>query len=255
MGLIRQWQRNRLLRQRPVRHRHWRAALAELPLLQGLSPQEHVRLRQLAGLLLDEKSLEPVHGLQLTPSMRLLLAAQAVLPLMHLGIAWLEGWRSLVLYPEEFVSRQEWTDEAGLVHSRREIRSGEAWERGPLVLSWADVAASGWCDGYNAVIHEIAHKLDGVSGHINGCPALHDGMRVRDWRAAFEPAFEDLCRRDEAGETLAIDPYATESPAEFFAVMSEHFFETPHLLHAEYPAVYDQLKAFYRQDPRLRLAT
>lgn len=255
MGLIKNWRRRRLLRQRPIPHAAWHRAVEKLPLLDGLESAELCRLRELATLFLAEKSLEPVQGLQIDESMRLDLAAQAVLPVLHLGIDWLDGWHSLVLYPEEFVSRQEWTDESGLVHSRREIRSGEAWDRGPVVLSWADVAASGNCDGYNAVIHEIAHKLDVTSGSINGCPALHDGMRVRDWRAAFEPAFEDLCRRDEAGETLALDPYATESPAEFFAVMSEHFFETPHLLHAEYPAVYDQLKAFYRQDPRRRLQT
>ncbi|MEZ0238597.1 MAG: zinc-dependent peptidase, partial [Methylophilaceae bacterium] len=87
----------------------------------------------------------------------------------------------------------------------------------------------------------------------NGCPALHDGMRVRDWRAAFEPAYEDLCKRVDRGEETELDPYATEAPEEFFAVMSEHFFETPVLLKREYPAVYEQLTLFYRQDPAERL--
>ena len=253
MGFFRNWRRRRILRQQPIPDAAWHRAVERLPLLDGLESAQLCRLRELATLFLAEKSLEPVHGLQLDASMRLDLAAQAVLPILHLGIDWLDGWHSLVLYPEEFVSRQEWTDEAGLVHSRREIRSGEAWDRGPVVLSWADVAASGQCDGYNAVIHEIAHKLDVSSGSMNGCPALHDGMTARGWREAFEPAFEDLCRRDESGEPLMLDPYATESPAEFFAVMSEHFFETPRLLCDEYPAVYRQLQAFYRQDPLCRL--
>lgn len=255
MGFFKNWQRRRVLRQRPIHHADWQHAVDHLPLLDGLDANELTRLRELATLFLNEKSLEPVHGLALDDAMRLDLAAQAVLPVLHLGMDWLNGWHSLVLYPEEFVSRQEWTDESGLMHSRREIRSGEAWDRGPVVLSWADVAASGNCDGYNAVIHEIAHKLDYTSGHINGCPALHDGMTARAWREAFEPAFMDLCRRDESGERLALDPYATESPAEFFAVMSEHFFETPRLLCDEYPAVYRQLQAFYRQDPLNRLKT
>jgi Mlc titration factor MtfA (ptsG expression regulator) len=120
-------------------------------------------------------------------------------------------------------------------------------------LSWADVAASGGCEGYNAVIHELAHKLDYSDGSVNGCPALHEGMRVRDWRAAFEPAYEDLCRRVDAGEETAIDPYAAEAPEEFFAVTSEYFFEQPGLLKQTYPAVYTQMQQFYRQDPASRL--
>lgn len=253
MGWIKNWRRQRIIRQRAIPQPAWQRAVAQLPLLDGLDAGESERLRELASLFLAEKSLEPVHGLQLDDAMRLDLAAQAVLPVMNLGMEWLDGWQSLVLYPEQFVSRQEWTDASGLVHSRREVRSGEAWDRGPVVLSWADVAASGHCDGYNAVIHEIAHKLDYTSGSINGCPSLHDGMTARGWREAFEPAFMDLCGRDRAGETLMLDPYATESPAEFFAVMSEHFFETPRLLCDEYPAVYRQLQAFYRQDPLNRL--
>ncbi|HQR51107.1 MAG TPA: zinc-dependent peptidase [Methylophilaceae bacterium] len=253
MGLFRNWRRKRTLRQHPIPHDAWHAAVEALPLLYGLDGIELVRLRELATLFLHEKSLEPVQGLQLDDAMRYDLAAQAVLPILHLGINWYDGWQSLVLYPDEFVTRQQWTDEAGLVHSRREIRIGEAWERGPVVLSWADVAASGNRDGYNCVIHELAHKLDYSNGAMDGCPALHDGMRVRDWRLAFEPAFEDMRRRVERGQETALDPYAVEAPEEFFAVMSEHFFETPHLLTAEYPAVYEQLRQFYRQDPAARL--
>lgn len=253
MAWLKNWRRRRVLQQRPIDSADWQAAVANLPLLDGLETGELQRLRELATLFLHEKHLEPVQGLELSEAMRLGLAAQAVLPILHLGLDWYDGWQSLVLYPGEFASRQEWTDEYGLVHARREIRSGEAWERGPVVLSWADVAASGSCDGYNTVIHELAHKLDYSNGAMDGCPALHAGMRVRDWRAAFEPAFEDLCRRTDAGEETALDPYAAEAPEEFFAVMSEHFFETPHLLQREYPAVYTQLRLFYRQDPAARL--
>jgi hypothetical protein len=253
MSLFKNWRRKRHLQHRLIPHDAWHAAVEKLPLLQGLDSAELVRLRELASLFLHEKSLEPVQGLKLTDAMRLMLAAQAALPILHLGINWYDGWQSLVLYPDEFVTRQQWADEAGLVHSRREIRIGEAWERGPVVLSWADVAASGNRDGYNCVIHELAHKLDYSNGAMDGCPALHNGMRVRDWRLAFEPAFEDMRRRVERGEEMALDPYAAEAPEEFFAVMSEHFFETPHLLTAEYPAVYEQLRQFYRQDPAARL--
>ncbi len=254
MAFFRNWRRRRALRQRLIDPSDWRAVVANLPLFDGLEAGELECLRELATLFLFEKHLEPVQGLELTDAMRLDLAAQAVLPILHLGLDWYEGWQSLVLYPEEFVTRQEWTDEYGLVHARREIRSGEAWERGPVVLSWADVAASGNRDGYNTVIHELAHKLDYSNGAMDGCPALHPGMRAQDWRAAFEPAYEDLRARVDAGEETALDPYGAEAPQEFFAVMSEHFFETPHLLRQAYPAVYAQLGLFYRQDPAMRLA-
>ena len=253
MGIFKNWLRKRVLARHVIPAPAWLAAIKGLPLLVGLDAEALERLRGLASLFLHEKSLEPVQGLALTEAMRIHLAAQAVLPILNLGIDWYDGWKSIVLYPGEFATRQEWTDEYGLVHTRREIRIGEAWQRGPVVLSWADVAASGGCEGYNAVIHELAHKLDYSSGSVNGCPALHDGMRVRDWRAAFEPAYENLRKRIDRGEDTALDPYATEAPEEFFAVMSEHFFETPGLLKREYPAVYEQLKLFYRQDPAERL--
>jgi Mlc titration factor MtfA (ptsG expression regulator) len=251
--LLRNFRRTCILEQHKIPAGTWQDTLVNLPLLNGLSESEQERLHELASLFLYEKSLEPVQGLELNDRMRFDLAAQACLPILNLGIEWYRGWKSVVLYPDEFATRHEWVDEAGLVHSRREIRAGEAWQRGPVVLSWADVAASGGCEGYNAVIHELAHKLDYSSGSVNGCPALHADMRVRDWRAAFEPAYEDLCRRVDAGEETAIDPYATEAPEEFFAVTSEYFFEQPGLLRQIYPEVYAQMRLFYRQDPAARL--
>lgn len=253
MGIFSNWRRKRILQRSRIPQQEWDNIVEGLPLLAGFTKEELQRLRDLATLFLHEKSLEPVQGLVLTEAMRIDLAAQAALPILNLGFDWYDGWTSVVLYPAEFATRHEWVDESGLVHSRREVRAGEAWQRGPVVLSWVDVAASGGCEGYNAVIHELAHKLDYSSGSINGCPALHEDMRVRDWRAAFEPAYEDLCRRVDAGEETAIDPYAAEAPEEFFAVTSEYFFEQPNLLKQLYPAVYAQMQLFYRQDPAARL--
>jgi hypothetical protein len=254
MGLLANWKRKRILQKYAIGEPEWQDTIAGLPLLWGLCGADLERLRLLATLFLHEKSIEPVYGLEMTRHMRLNLAAQAVLPILNLGMDWYDGWTSVVVYPDEFITRREWTDEAGVVHARREVRSGEAWERGPVVLSWADVATSGNCDGYNAVIHEMAHKLDMRNGVADGCPTLHSGMRVLAWRAAFQPAYEDLCRRVDAREETALDPYAAEAPEEFFAVTSEYFFEQPWLLKEEYPAVYDQLAAFYRQSPISRLS-
>lgn len=253
MGFLKKWRRKRILKYSLIPFDAWQATVASLPLLANLSDDEVENLRELATLFLHEKSLEPTNDLTLTQEMMLALAAQAVLPLLYLGPDWYEGWISIVLYPGKFVTRQEWTDEAGVVHRRREILSGEAWDHGPVVLSWADVAVSGFCTGYNAVIHEMAHKLDLLNGRINGLPPLHEEMRVLSWATAFATAYEDFSQRVRNGMYTHLDTYGAEGPEEFFAVMSEHFFETPRLLRQSYPEVYNQLRGFYRQDPAERL--
>jgi hypothetical protein len=117
------------------------------------------------------------------------------------------------------------------------------------------VAASGQADGFNVVLHEFSHKLDMLNGDANGFPPLHRGMDAAGWAHDFRTAYNDLCARVDAEKETAIDPYATTDPAEFFAVLTEIFFETPHTLHTEYPAIYRQLQQFYRQHPLARLET
>jgi Mlc titration factor MtfA (ptsG expression regulator) len=119
------------------------------------------------------------------------------------------------------------------------------------VLSWADIGED-YADGINVVIHEFAHKLDMLNGDVDGYPPLHPGMERRTWTDAFTRAYEDFCRRVDRGESTSIDPYAAESPGEFFAVLSEAFFERPERVGDDYPDVYAQLAQFYRQDPYAR---
>jgi hypothetical protein len=109
-------------------------------------------------------------------------------------------------------------------------------------------------EGVNVVIHEFAHKLDMLNGDANGFPPLHAGMDRKTWAAVFSAAYADFCRRVDADEDVAIDPYAAESPGEFFAVVSEAFFDLPQAVLDAYPQVYAQLRNFYRQDPAARAA-
>jgi hypothetical protein len=254
MGPLTRWWRSRVLDRERARFGagDWEQVLDALPLLDGLDEDASARLGDLALLFLRDKRLEPVQGLELTDPMRLLIAAQACLPVLGLGLDWYRGWYAVVVYPAEFVPERETIGEDGVVWIEREVRSGEAWEQGPVILSWADVEAGLECDGYNVVIHELAHKLDMLDGTANGRPPLHAGMPGEAWSAALSAAYDDLCLRVEGGEDTPIDPYATESPAEFFAVVSETFFELPELLQNEYPGVYAQLQSFYRQDPLAR---
>ncbi len=230
----------------------WRAVTG-LPLFDRLDAAERARLRELAIRLLADKAYSGAGGIEVDDGMATAIAAFAVLPVMNIGYGWYEGWREIVVYPGEFVYDGEQMDEDGIVHHVRQVRSGEVMQGGPMALSWQDVEHSGQGEGYNVVIHEFAHKLDMKSGDANGRPPLHSGITPADWAREFQSAYDDLCRRVDGGEDTVIDPYATESPAEFFAVLTEYFFEAPDQLQQAYPAVYSLLARFYRQDPLARL--
>jgi len=250
LGALKRWWRNRIIARAPLDSAQWQRTLERLPFLRGLSAVERERLRQCVILFLHHKSIHGAGGLELDREMQLLIAAQACLPILNLDIDYYRGWVEVIVYPDEFVPRVQYTDDAGVVHTQREPHAGEAWLQGPVILSWADVAPS--ADGVNVVVHEFAHKLDMLNGDANGFPPLHGGMNREAWSHAFGSAYADFCRGVVAGREDAIDPYAAESPGEFFAVLSEAFFETPRAVIDLYPRVYDQLRLFYRQDPAAR---
>ncbi len=247
---LKHWWRARIIARASLNSAQWQRTLERLPFLRGLSEAERERLRQSVILFLHHKSIHGAGGLKLDTEMQLLIAAQACLPILNLDIDYYRGWVEVIVYPDEFVPRVQYTDEAGVVHTEREPHAGEAWLQGPVILSWADVAPS--ANGVNVVVHEFAHKLDMLNGDANGFPPLHRGMNREAWSHTFSSAYADFCRRVEAGEEDVIDPYAAESPGEFFAVLSEAFFETPRAVIDLYPRVYDQLRLFYRQDPVAR---
>ena len=247
----------------------WRAATAHWLFMRGLGDEESARLRELSERFIASKHFSGTHGLAVTDLMQVEIAAQACILVLELGAEWYDGWSEIVVYPSQFAPEREEVDEAGVVHLTRDPMAGEAWLGGPVVLSYEDVALAADTEarvaGYNVVIHEFAHKLDMLNGDPNGFPPLHAGMGAAAWKRALGEAFEDFCARVEAAEALPelhveaalaelpIDPYAAESAGEFFAVGSEAFFETPELLAPAYPAMYEQLRLFYRQDPLGRL--
>jgi Mlc titration factor MtfA (ptsG expression regulator) len=251
--LLKRWRRRRILRRFAIPDTLWEETLADAPVLARLDADERARLRELALLLLHEKRLEPSAGFALDDAMRVRIAALACQPVLNLGLDCYSGFVAIVVYPDEFVIRdRETVDEDGIVHTEDAVLTGEAWEHGPVILSWQDIEASGQGAGYNVVAHEFAHKLDMQSGEANGVPPLHSGMSVTDWRAAFDAAYASLCAELERGEEPWIDPYAAEDPGEFFAVCAELFFDVPEDLAAEYPDIYAELARYFRQDPARR---
>ena len=248
--MFKQWRRRRILARHALSDEVWSATVASVPALARLAPDAQQRLRQLALLFLHEKQLQPVRGLVLDEPKRVRIAALACLPILELGLDAYRGFSSVVVHPDEFVVRDRtYEDEDGVVHTGDDVLSGEAFEQGPIVLAWSEVEASGRGEGFNVVVHEFVHKLDMLSGEADGVPPLHGDMRVPEWVAAFDAAYDDQCEQLERGEEPWLDPYAAEDPAEFFAVCAELFFDVPADLRDEYPDVYEQLKRFFRQNP------
>ncbi|HTX73331.1 MAG TPA: M90 family metallopeptidase [Rectinemataceae bacterium] len=260
-GKFREARRRRILERQPISDELWAWALDEHRIFHWLGDDDRVRLRELATVFLGEKIFDPVGGVVLEDETKVSIAAQACLPLLGLGMDWYNDWSTIIVTPREYDVRTRNVDEAGVVHEYDDEFAGEAFDLGPVALSRADVEASGWGDGYNVVIHEMAHKLDGRDGAFNGCPPLRPGMDVEAWGAIFRSAFEDFRARVEAPASPSkrrhshgrkgtrMDEYAAESPDEFFAVCCEYFYERPALLRSEYPEVYGQLARFFDRDP------
>ena len=203
-------------------------------------------LRALTAIFLQRKAITPVAGLELDPLARMQLAVLCCLPLLGFGVEGLRGWSQLLVYPEAFRVQRSHVDAAGVLHEYEDELIGESWDSGPLILSWADVQAdladphAGFC----VAIHEMAHKLDALDGAMDGTPPLPRSWQ-REWAADFQREYDAFCKQVDAGRDTVIDPYASESPEEFFAVASEYHFSAPQVLREQLPQVAAHLQRFY----------
>ncbi len=199
--IFRNWRARRTVTRRPIAEALWREALQRCTAARRLGASDQAALRVLATLFLERKSLEPVEGLPLGDVDRVLLAAHACMPILKLGMDWYDGWHSIIVYPDAFMPQRQHVDAAGVVHQGHSLLAGEAWGRGPVILSWAEVLDSGKKPGHNVVIHEMAHKLDMLNGEANGFPPLHRRMDARRWSQVFSDAWHRLpaasCRRQQ----------------------------------------------------------
>jgi len=245
----RHWRRTRWLHQHPPDLQRWQRLIETLPLLQYLSPKQQNQLAQLSELFIWEKHWYAMEALELDRDAQRCIAAQACLPILALGLEWYRDWHSVVIYPAGFIVPQSYIDEAGVLHWDQELRVGEAWLRGPMVLSWEDIQVGYGSGAYNVIIHECSHKLDMLSGAINGQPPLHKEMSLHRWSQILGESFTTLREELAQGREGFLDAYAAEAPEEFFAVASEAFFGTPQTLYERQPKLYQELATFYRQDP------
>ena len=209
--------------------------------------------RELCGLILnflEEKSFEGAGGLQITDEIRVTIAAQACLLLLHREHDLYPKLDSIVVYPHAYRTKTRKV-EGGVVLESDEVRLGESWQRGTIVLAWDSVkqGAANIFDGHNVTLHEFAHQLDGEDGVMNGTPELESRSLYTAWAQILGDEFEELSARVHKGRPSDIDRYGSTNAAEFFAVVTEMFFEKPRQLKKRHPDLYEQLAAFYRQDP------
>ena len=245
----------------------WLNTLGQYPFLAALTLPEQAKLRALAALFLQRKEFTGAHGLEVTDAMAVAIAAQACLPLLHLGaprdaLAWYDDFVGIVVHPGDALARRTTTDEAGVVHHYHEVLLGEAMERGPVMLSWQAVqdAAHHSQRGANVVVHEFVHKMDMRNGPADGYPPLPAGFMGSTsaraaraaWHDAWAPAYAHFRERviiaeRFGGERPWLDAYGATAPAEFFAVACEAYFVNRPRFAQEFPALLPLLDGFFRR--------
>ena len=249
---LRQWSEDRICRLRPIPDPLWQCTIERYPLLSWRTPADVDQVRRLATLFLARKEFSGADGFTVTDEIAVAVSAQAVLPVLHLGLELYERFVGIVLHHEPVVARRELLDEDGVVHEFDEELAGEAMQDGPVMLSWQDVdlasAPGAWA--YNLTIHEFAHVIDMADGAADGVPPMPDRATRDAWLNVLHPAYDSFCQTVDQEGDPPIDPYGAESIDEFFAVASESFFADPKRLAQGLPAVYRLLSGYYRQDPK-----
>ena len=237
----------------------WRRIIeAVCPFYKRLAGPDRLELEGHIQVFLAEKKFEGCGGLEMNDNIRLIIAAQACLLLLHRDTDYFPGLQTVLVYPSAYVVPTARHVASGVYEEGLQSRSGESWREGAVVLAW-DAVLSGVHDpaaGLNVVLHEFAHQLDYEDGRADGAPLLGHGQplleqkrRYADWSRVMRSEFEQLRARIQRGQTSVLRDYGATNPAEFFAVATECFFTRPRDLRQIHPELYGQLKWYYRQDP------
>lgn len=228
-----------------------------IPVYAPMTPALQQQLQRLVAQFLHQKTFVGCEGLEVDDEMRYTIAGQACLLLLNRPTRVYRSLRTILLYPGAFLVPRHEVGPGGVVTSNAHTLLGESWEDGRVVLSWDDVkrGAGDWTDGHNVVLHEFAHQLDSESGSTNGAPYLGSPDSYRSWSAVLSRDYANLRYDAYYGrQDSVMDHYGATSPAEFFAVATETFFEKPWQMAARHAALFDELGRYYRVDPRAWLA-
>lgn len=248
---------------KPIPAALWQRTLAEFPFLAVLQRADRMHLHRLASRFLDQKEFSGAQGLVVTDDMAVAVAAQACLPLLHLGTSASSALRSyanfkgIVLHPGAMLARRERLDAAGVVHGYSEALVGEAMDGGPVTLSWQDVRDAGVLAprGHNVVIHEFIHKIDMKAGTPNGCPPLPSRIAKAQWQRVMQANFDSFCHQLTMAERFGaeapwLNAYGATNPAEFFAVTAEAYFVNRARFSQEFSELTALFDAFFIKNGR-----
>jgi MtfA peptidase len=236
----------------PIPDGLWQDVLARFPFIATRSADEVTRLRGLASQFLATKEFHGANGFVITDQVALAIAAQAVLPVLNLGLGWYDDFVGIVVHPDQVVARRTLTDEDGVVHHYDEVLAGEAMDGGPVMLNWRDVDSAGRTadTGYNVVIHEFIHKIDMRDGQPDGCPPLPSRPARQAWAAVMQGEYAGfrekvIIAERFAGEPTWLDPYGATGIDEFFAVACEAYFVNRSRFAAEFPPLLSLFDSFF----------
>jgi Mlc titration factor MtfA (ptsG expression regulator) len=247
--------RRRRLRSLPLPVQWIEIIERNIPYYQHLTSDERNELHGHILIFLHEKEFEGCEGLEITDEIRVTIAAQACILLLHRETDYFPLMSSILVYPHRYFAYTSQRQPGGLVQEGVQARLGESWKRGPIVISWDDVlrGAADPNDGHNVVFHEFAHELDSESGAMDGAPSLPKATMYTAWARVMSNEYKTLLIAIEQNHQHLIDAYGATNPAEFFAVVTEAFFENPLQLKSRHPQLYEQMQSFYQQDPASRL--
>ena len=222
-----------------------------VPIYGRLPELDQAELRGLIQVFLAEKVFEGCGGLEITDEIRVTIAAQACMLLLHRETDVYPKLITILVYPTAYVSNMPQHSPQGIVTEGPQGRLGEAWTSGVVVLSWDDVklGAADVRDGHNVVFHEFAHQLDQEDGSADGAPILPRRNMYSAWARVLGAEYAELRKAAETGKKSVLDNYGATEPAEFFAVATEAFFEKPVQLKKKHPELYEELQDYYGQDP------
>lgn len=245
------WRLKRALRQ-PMPAAFVAILRRNIPIYSSMPAPLQEQLHKLVQQFLHQKKFVGCAGLEIDDEMRVTIAGQACLLLLNRPSRVYPGLHAVLVYPSAFLVPRNDVDEAGVVTATRQDLLGESWGDGRVVLSWDHVrrGAHDWTDGQNVVLHEFAHQLDSESGSNNGAPYLGSQARYRDWAAVLSRDFANLRHDAMVRQDSVLDHYGATSPAEFFAVATETFFEKPYQMAKRHPALFAEFEKYYRVDPR-----
>ncbi|MDX3774957.1 zinc-dependent peptidase [Chromatiaceae bacterium AAb-1] len=230
----------------------WREILRRrMPYFRSIPADLQLQLKKHIQVFIAEKKFVGCDGLVVTDEMRVTIAAQACLLLLNRPCHYYPQLKQILVYPSAFIVAGAHADMAGIVSEQRRVLSGESWSQGKVILSWQDTvagAANPW-DGRNVVIHEFAHQLDQEKGQATGVPILSRSSDYQQWAGVMAQEFARLQQQALQQQVALFDHYGATNPAEFFAVITEVFFEQPQQMAQQHPALYQQLSQFYRLNP------